>query len=56
MAEFSAAECNNRLVRLEDFYKKIVLCETFFVKIFKMNQPVVTFGSREYSTEHLWYG
>ena len=26
------------------------MCETFFVKIFQMNQPVVTFGSREYSS------
>ena len=25
------------------------MCETFFVKIFQMNQPVVTCGSREYT-------
>ena len=25
------------------------MCETFFVKIFQMNQQVVTFGSREYT-------
>ena len=44
----SAAECNNRLVHLEDFHKKCSkCCDTIFVKIFQMNQPVVTLGSRE---------
>ena len=49
----SAAKCNNRLVHLGDFHKNCIttnmfMCETFFVKIFQMNQPVVTFASREY--------
>ena len=49
----SGAECSNRLVHLEHFYKLFsykthVCCDTIFVKKFQMNQPVVTFGTREY--------
>ena len=29
-------------------YKTHVCCDTIFVKKFQMNQPVVTFGTREY--------
>ena len=49
----SVAECNNRLLHSELFHKNVsykthVCCDTIFVKKFQMNQPVVTFGTREW--------
>ena len=49
----SAAKCNYRLVHFGDVHKNCITTNMFhvqnifFVKIFQMDQPVVTFGSRE---------